>query len=214
MKLPREGPILCVAPHADDVELGCGGTISRAIEEEVDVRIIVFSTVEESVPVGAPVTQLRDEFIRAMEALGVPGDHLIVESYPVRRLSSFRQEVLDRLIALGREISPELILAPGSSDVHQDHQVVHAECLRAFKGLSLLGYEAPWNNVTFSTNAFVTLEERHIEAKWRALGEYQSQFDLGRPYFTREFVYGLASVRGVQVRATYAEAFEAVRLRI
>lgn len=163
---------------------------------------------------GEPVTQLQDEFIRSMKSLGVRGDRLIVEGYPVRRLHSYRQEVLDKLIELERAIEPKLILAPASSDVHQDHQVVHAECLRAFKGLTLLGYEAAWNQVTFTTNVFVTLEKRHIEAKWRALQEYHSQFELGRPYFTREFIFGLATVRGVQVKAPFAEAFEAVRVRI
>lgn len=214
MKLPVEAPILLVAPHTDDVELGCGGTIARAIEDGADVHVIVFSTVEESVPKGSPETLLRDEFIQAMGALGVRTDRLMVESYPVRRLNSYRQDVLDRLILLERAIQPQLILAPASTDSHQDHQVVHAECLRAFKGLTLLGYEAPWNQVTFSTNAFVTLEERHVDAKWKALQAYQSQFDLGRPYFTREFIYGLAKVRGVQAKAPFAEAFEAVRVRI
>jgi N-acetylglucosamine malate deacetylase 1 len=214
MRLPVDAPILMVAPHTDDVELGCGGTIARAIEEGGDVHVIVFSTVEESVPFGAPPTLLRDEFTRAMDSLGVLSDQLMVESYPVRRLNSFRQEVLDRLLIAERTIQPQLILAPASTDSHQDHQVVHAECLRAFKGVTLLGYEAPWNQATFSTDVFITLEERHIDAKWKALLMYQSQFELGRAYFTPEFIYGLATVRGVQAKAPFAEAFEAVRVRI
>jgi N-acetylglucosamine malate deacetylase 1 len=214
VRFPSDAPILLVAAHTDDVELGCGGTIARAIESGADVHVLVFSTVEESVPPGAPTTVLRDEFVKAMDSLGVSSDNVAVENHPVRRLNSFRQEVLDRLISLDRAIGPEVILAPASSDVHQDHQVVHAECLRAFKDRTLLGYEAPWNQVTFTTNAFVTLDERHIEAKWRALQAYQSQFELGRPYFTREFIFGLATVRGVQVKASFAEAFEAIRVRI
>ena len=105
-------PILLVAPHTDDVELGCGGTVARAVEGGANVYVVVFSTVEESVS-GEPVTQLQDEFIRSMKSLGVRGDRLIVEGYPVRRLHSYRQEVLDKLIELERAIEPKLILAPG-----------------------------------------------------------------------------------------------------
>ena len=209
-----DGTILAVAPHTDDAELGCGATLVRALEEHAEVHVLVFSTVEDSVPAGQPPTLLRDEFLDSMRTLGVPPDRLQVEGYPVRRLNSHRQEVLDTLIAVRRRIGPDIVLAPASSDVHQDHQVVHQECLRAFKDLTLLGYENPWNHVTFSANAFVTLEERHIDAKWEALQAYRSQLEMGRPYFTRSFIEGLATVRGVQVHAPYAEAFEAVRVRI
>jgi len=208
------GRILAVAPHTDDAELGCGGTLARALEEGAEIHVLVFSTVEDSVPPGQPVTLLRDEFLESMRTLGVPEERLTIEGYPVRRLNSFRQEVLDTLISVRRRIEPDIVLAPASSDVHQDHQVVHHECLRAFKELTLLGYENPWNHVTFSANAFVTLEARHLDAKWEALQAYRSQFDLRRPYFTKEFVQGLATVRGVQVHAPFAEAFEAVRVRM
>jgi LmbE family N-acetylglucosaminyl deacetylase len=107
-----------------------------------------------------------------------------------------------------------MVFSAASTDVHQDHQVVHAECLRAFKDRTFFGYEAPWNHVTFTANAFVALEERHVEAKWSALQAYRSQFELERPYFSRDFIWGLAKVRGVQVKAPYAEAFEAIRVRI
>lgn len=214
MKLPTDAPILIVAAHTDDAELGCGGTIARAIEDGADVHVAVFSTVEDSVPAGSSPTLLRDEFFEAMTRLGVTSDNLTVEGYPVRHLTSHRQEILDALISLGRSIEPAMVLASASSDVHQDHQVIHAECLRAFKDRTFLGYEAPWNHVTFAANAFVALEERHVEAKWRALEAYRSQFELQRPYFSREFIWGLAKVRGVQVKAPFAEAFEALRVRI
>jgi hypothetical protein len=52
-----------------------------------------------------------------------------------------------------------------------------------------------------------------LQAKWEALQAYKSQFELGRPYFSREFIEGLARVRGVQVKSPYAEAFEVMRLK-
>lgn len=214
MSIFGDGPILFVSPHTDDVELGCGGTIARALDEGAEVHVLVFSAAEESRPAGSPVTVLRDEFGAAMSALGVPGSNLQIEGFPVRRLSDHRQEVLDELITVRARVRPAVVFAPASSDVHQDHQVVNAECLRAFKDVTVWGYELPWNHVGFDANAFVRLERRHLDAKWRALQEYKTQFDLGRPYFSREFIEALALVRGTQIKVPLAEAFEVVRMRV
>ena len=83
------------------------------------------------------------------------------------------------------------------------------EALRAFKKTSILGYEEPWNNLTFDNQVFVTLQERHVQAKARAFACYVSQ--SGRPYAEEGFFLSLARCRGVQIGRPYAEAFETVR---
>lgn len=205
--------VLILAPHTDDSELGCGGTIARLIEEGKQVVVSIFSTAEESVPKGEPRDTLKNEFLQAISVLGVRLENTFVHGYPVRRLFDYRQEVLEELVRLRRTICPDLVLLPSGHDVHQDHQVVYAEGLRAFKDITVLGYELPWNHVTFSAQAFVTLEQAHIDLKWQALQEYQSQLNLKRPYFSREFIEGLAKVRGVQIKAEWAEAFEVLRIK-
>ncbi len=205
--------VLVLAPHTDDAELGCGGTIARLLQSGANVFVAAFSTAEDSLPPGAPVTQLRDEFLEAMRILGVPDSNVIVYGYPVRRLSYHRQEVLEDLVKLRRRINPDTMLLPSSSDLHQDHQVLCAEGLRLSKDLTVWGYELPWNHITFSAQAFVTLERCHLERKWAALQAYRSQLQLGRPYFCRSFVEGLVRVRSVQVHSEFAEAFEVIRIK-
>ena len=78
------------------------------------------------------------------------------------------------------EINPDLIFMPDLSDVHQDHATIATEGLRAFKFSSILSYELPWNNLSFTTSSFVHLEENHVQTKVRALNEYKSQ--AHRPY--------------------------------
>ncbi len=204
---------LVLAPHTDDAELGCGGSIARFLEEKRDIRVAVFSTADASLPKGSPTNLLREEFKNAMVKLGVPKGNLHVYNYPVRKLSYHRQEVLEELVKLGHKLDPDMVFLPSGSDLHQDHQVLHAEGLRAFKDVSLWGYELPWNHVTFSAQAFVTLEKRHIEKKWSALSAYKSQFSLRRSYFSRDFIVGLARVRGTQVKSEYAEAFDVTRIK-
>jgi LmbE family N-acetylglucosaminyl deacetylase len=205
--------VLVLAPHTDDAELGCGGTIARLLTDGADVFVAAFSTAEESLPPGAKPNRLRDEFLAAMQTLGIPHDNALVFEYPVRRLSYYRQELLEELVKLRKQIDPNMVFLPSSSDLHQDHQVLNAEGLRCFKDMTVWGYELPWNNIGFPAQAFVTLEPCDLQAKWEALQAYKSQFELGRPYFSREFIEGLARVRGVQVKSPYAEAFEVMRLK-
>jgi LmbE family N-acetylglucosaminyl deacetylase len=205
--------LLVLTPHTDDAELGSGGTIARCLENGTEIFVAVFSTAKESLPPGSDPCRLRNEFRAAMKVLGVRQDNLVVYDYPVRRLSYHRQEVLEELIKLRRDINPDAIVMPSGNDIHQDHQVLYAEGRRAFKDLTVLGCDLPWNQLTFSAQAYITLELRHLQRKWDALKEYKSQFQLGRQYFSWEFLEGLARVRGTQIRAQYAEAFEVVRVR-
>ena len=175
------------------------------------VHVAAFSTAEESLPAGSHSGRLEKEFFDSMGRLGVARDQLFVYHYTVRRLSYSRQEVLEEMVKLGKDIKPDAVFLPSVSDLHQDHQVVHLEGLRAFKHLTIFGYELPWNHISFSANAFVKLEQRHIDAKWRALQAYESQIELSRSYFTRTFVEGLARIRGTQVKTVFAEAFEVTR---
>lgn len=206
--------LLVLAPHTDDAELGCGATMARFLDDGSEVYVAAFSTAEESLPPGSYPTQLRDEFLKSMEILGVPEKNLFIYGHPVRKLAAHRQDVLETLIELRRTIKPDMVIGPAASDVHQDHQVLSAEGLRAFKELTLLGYELPWNHIDFRANAFVTVEQCHIDSKLRALRAYNSQIQLGRPYFAQDFITGLARIRGTQVKADFAEAFELVRIRI
>ena len=206
--------LLVLAPHTDDAELGCGGTIARLLDEGTQVFVATFSTAEGSLPPGSAANRLEVEFMEAMGRLGIPDSQLRVYHYPVRRLSSYRQEVLEEVVQLGKDFQPDAVFLPSGSDLHQDHQVVSMEGLRAFKHLTVLGYELPWNHIQFTASAFFTLERSHLDAKWDALKCYTSQIELGRPYFTQEFIESLARVRGTQVKVAFAEAFEIIRFTI
>ncbi len=205
--------VLLLAPHTDDAELGCGGTMARMLEEGVQIYVAAFSTARASLPPGSDPDLLRNEFQAAMASLSIPPEQLFVYDYEVRKLSYSRQEVLEELVRLRAQIRPDMVLLPSGSDLHQDHQVVYNEGLRAFKEITVWGYELPWNHITFSAQAFVTLEKKHLDKKWGALQLYESQFAKQRGYFSEEFIYGLAKVRGTQVRAEFAEAFEVIRTK-
>lgn len=205
--------ILVLSPHTDDGHLGAGGTISRFIEEGKEVFYIVFSASEKSVPEAYPKNILERECKNANEILRVPSKNLVMMHYEVRKFPLHRQEILEDICKLNKEIAPDLVLTPSSVDLHQDHRVINMETLRAFKKTaSIWGYEHPWNNLSFTTDVFVALQKRHIQRKINALKQYKSQ--MFRDYMSKQYTRSLAFTRGMQIGFPLAETFELMRLII
>jgi LmbE family N-acetylglucosaminyl deacetylase len=177
--------VLVLAPHTDDGEFGCGGTMARLVEAGAEIRYVAFSIATKSLPEGFAPDTLAREVREATAELGIPESHLTVHDFEVRTF-------------------------PSHHDVHQDHQVIAAEGLRAFKRTTILGYEIPWNNYDFAYQAYVALEQRHVERKAAALAHYASQ--QHRRYSDPEYIWNVARTHGINVNREYAEAFQVYRL--
>lgn len=199
--------ILIVSPHTDDGELGCGGAAAKFIEEGDRVDYVALSCCEKSVPPEYPADILVHEVKAATRILGI--DNPVVLDFEVRDFPGQRQKILDALIVLRREIEPDIVFAPSRYDTHQDHKTTIDEVMRAFKNCTILGFEQPWNNITFNTLAFIPITKDNLGKKIRALKCYKTQ--LGRNYFNEEFIRGLAVTRGTQIEVPFAEAFEVIK---
>jgi LmbE family N-acetylglucosaminyl deacetylase len=153
---------LVLAPHTDDGEFGCGGTMARLVEAGCDVRYVAFSIATRSLPPGFPPDTLAREVAEATAELGIPAKSLTVHDFDVRTFPQRRQDILELLVALWEEWEPDVVFQPSLHDVHQDHRTVAEEGLRAFKRTTILGYEIPWNNFDFEYQWYAALEQRHI----------------------------------------------------
>ncbi|MEX2161699.1 MAG: PIG-L deacetylase family protein [Anaerolineales bacterium] len=207
---PEVKRVLVLAPHPDDGEFGCGGTLARLCEQGAEVFYSAFSLCEPSLPPGFSKQNIENELIAAAAKLGISDDHVHVSDYPVRRFSEFRQDVLEEIIKAKEKIQPDLVFLPCAFDTHQDHQVIRAEGLRAYKQTSVLGYELPWNTRDFQSSLICKLDEQQIRKKIDALTCYKSQ--QFRTYFQEDFILSLARVRGTQIAHRFGEAFEIFRL--
>lgn len=201
--------ILILAPHTDDGELGCGATIAKAIDQKAKVYYVAFSTADESVPKKFPSNQLEIEVKKATKKLGILPANLFVYKFRVRKLNYVRQEILEELIKLRKKIKPDIVFLPSSKDIHQDHITVTQEGIRAFKNVSILGYELIWNNLSFDTDCFIEISKKQLNRKIAALNEYKTQ--EGKAYVDPKFIESLAVVRGTQIGMKYAETFEVIR---
>jgi LmbE family N-acetylglucosaminyl deacetylase len=204
--------ILILSPHTDDAELGCGGSIAKFVEEGHNLFWVVFSTAEDSLPKNLPKDTLKKEFLNVLHDIGIKENKYEIFNYKVRNLHKHRQEILENLITIRKTFTPDLVIGPSINDYHQDHQVVANEMIRAFKTTSsIISYELPWNHITFNTQLFVKLKDKHLSKKYNRLRKYESQFLLNKSYFSEDFIYGFASTRGIQCNSKYAEAFEVIR---
>jgi LmbE family N-acetylglucosaminyl deacetylase len=122
---------LVLAPHTDDGEFGCGGTMARLVEAGAEVRYVAFSIATRSLPDGFPPDTLAREVREATTELGIPAENLTVHDFDVRTFPAHRQAILELLIEIWNDWSPDCVFQPSLHDVHQDHQTIASEGLRA-----------------------------------------------------------------------------------
>lgn len=199
--------ILVLAPHTDDAELGAGGVIAKAVAEGAQVTSVAFSDCRESVPPGFDPLVLRKEVVAAHGHLGVSDVRVL--DFKVRHFPQNRQEILDSMLELRKELQPDLVLVPMRSDIHQDHETISREALRAFKHATIWGYECPWNNLTLDNALLIALTEEQLAQKVQAVAAYASQGF--RSYANELTIRSLATIRGVQMGVPLAESFEVIR---
>ncbi len=200
--------ILVLAPHTDDMEFGCGATIKKMADAGNSISVLVFSTCGQSLPPGFTVEDIKNEQYLASSYVGVPEDNITIYDFPVRRFDSHRQDILEILVQFKRDNSVTQVFVPSRTDIHQDHSVICREAMRAFKDVSLLGYELPWNDFSSSHNFFHDISSAQLNAKLEAIECFRSQ--QHRTY-DANVMRSLAITRGMQIKRNYAEAFELIR---
>src|SRR5512140_2585358 len=118
---------LVLAPHTDDGEFGCGGTMARLAEGGCDVRMVAFSIATRSLPPGFAPDTLAREVREASAEIGIPPENLTVHDFDVRTFPDHRQEILELLVATWEDWQPDVVFQPSLHDVHQDHQTIAPE---------------------------------------------------------------------------------------
>jgi LmbE family N-acetylglucosaminyl deacetylase len=194
--------ILAIGAHPDDIELGCGGTISAASKLGKRVIAVFMSKGEQS---GNPEVRPK-ESIEALALLGVK--EVYFGDFPDSEIPCSRQAI-DFLEAFFVANKPDTVLTHTVNDIHQDHRQVGWLSVSAFRNAPrLLAYETPRVTQAFSPTYFVDITNC-VNDKWSALKCHFSQ--KTKRYITYESMVNLASFRGSQVSLPAAEAFEVVR---
>ena len=209
LSLAGERPLrlLALGAHADDIEIGCAGTLLRWIGEGRvgQIQWVVLSgdelrdgeaaagakAVTGAVPASVVLHRFRDGFF--------PYDGAAIK------------EAFESIKA---SFDPDVILTHRRGDLHQDHAMVGQLTSQTFRNHLILEYEIPkWDADLTPPNVYVALTEATARRKAELIGEaFRSQTD--RHWFSAETFLGLARLRGIECRAPdgYAEGFHARKL--
>lgn len=200
--------VLCMGAHSDDIEIGCGGTLLRLLEEHPGSHVtwVVFSA-----------TGVRvEEAQRSADAFLASAGKADVE------LNAFREsyfphvaaDIKDAFERLKVRTKPDIVFAHRNDDMHQDHRVVADLTWNTFRNHLILQYEIPkYEGDLGKPSVFVPLPLRTAERKVQLLQEhFPSQHH--RTWFHPDTFHGLMTVRGVECNAPErrAEAFYARKL--
>jgi N-acetylglucosamine malate deacetylase 1 len=189
---------LFVASHADDLELCCGGYISRQIECGFEVTILCLSQIYNGIC-------LRGEWLQSMAVL--KPDHFELHNFKVRDFQLYRQQILQLLYDYSKS-NYDYVITHSANDFHIDHKIVGEESIRAFKHCNLITYLAQWNQRTYHNNYFVELTESNLNKKIEAITCYKSQSE--KNYTSPDYIRANAVNNGVIAGVKYAEAYEVI----
>jgi LmbE family N-acetylglucosaminyl deacetylase len=194
--------VLCLGAHADDIEIGCGGTVLQLIESSPGIEVdwvVLTATGERS-----------DEAAASAERFlaGAGASRVRIEDFRERYLPH-QPELKEWFDEFGRENAPDLVICPWGGDAHQDHRTVSELVGNTFRDQLVLEYEIPkFDGDLGRPSVYVHLEHRHAEEKVTAIIDgFPSQ--KRREWFTEETFRALLRLRGIESRAPsgLAEAF-------
>ncbi len=145
-----------------------------------------------------------------MSALGLPQDNVFLEKFETRRFPAQRQDILEYMIKVNKTISPDIVFVHTKSDLHQDHNTVTEEALRAFRGITVLGFDVIRSSYGFFPNLYAQVNETDVQEKIKALSRYETY--TGKYYFNPEVTRATLLRNGALCECQYAEGFETLRI--
>ena len=195
--------VLCLGAHADDIEIGAGGTI--------------LGWIASGVLIDAYWCVLSASGARAGEAEASAITFLAGAATTKIELGQFKDSffpyqgglIKEWITELSARINPDVIFTHGRNDMHQDHRELCMLTSSAFRNHLILEYEIPkWDGDFEWANFYMPLKaevlERKIELLLAHFGTQRS-----KDWFDAEVFRGIARLRGMECRSPerYAEAF-------
>ncbi len=203
VRLQDVNTVLCLGAHADDIEIGCGGSLMQMIDANPHFHVhwCVFS--------GDPVR--KKEALASAEHFVSGAEKSSVETFDFRD-SYFPDQWADIkncFADLSKRIKPDLIFSHRPDDRHQDHRVVSELTWCTFRDHLILEYEIPkYEGDLGNPNWYLPISKRYCGKKITTLLDcFESQLD--KPWFDAELFRSLMRIRGSECNSTsrYAEAF-------
>lgn len=224
MQISDNNNILVIAPHPDDEILGCGGTIRRFANEEMNVFILVVTRGKPEVYSDDKVKNVRNEALKAHQIVGVKQTFFL--EYPAPELDQIPiSKIANDISKLIIELNIGTVFLPHRGDIHMDHQVVYSAGLVAcrpvndnpvqsvfcYETLSETEWASPEGDAVFIPTLYINIGNSFRD-KLKAMKCFQSQIrEFPNPRSLKS-IEALANFRGSTVGCEFAEAFMTIRI--
>ena len=200
---PRVTRVLALGSHADDIEIGCGGSLLALTRARADVEVTW-------IVLGA-------DGVREQEARSSAEVFLSASTKSEVMVHGFRDgffpyvggEIKDVFEELKRRVHPDVIFTHTRNDLHQDHRIVCELTWNTWRDHLILEYEIPKYDGDLGTpNLFVPVSQELAAEKVRLLRDAFASPGT-KHWFEDELFLGLMRLRGMEGRSPsgYAEAF-------
>jgi LmbE family N-acetylglucosaminyl deacetylase len=197
--------VLFIGAHPDDIEIGCGALLHQ-IAAQTEVLCVTLSDNQKN----PDLQNVKSEHLKAMAVLGVPSDRVVFGPFTTRVFPDSRQEILEYFLKLRRDFGPDLIFVHSRNDIHQDHNVITEEALRAYRGITVLGFDVVRSSYGFFPHFLVEVTEADVSKKVEALSQYETYRD--RYYFNAELTRSIMVRHGALAERPFAEGFDILRI--
>jgi len=197
--------VLFLGAHPDDIEIGCGALIHH-IAKKTEVLCVTLSDNQKN----PDLQNVKNEHVQSMKALGVTEEKVVFGSFTTRIFQESRQEILEYFLKLRKDFKPDLIFTHSKQDVHQDHNTMTDEALRAFRGITVLGFDVVRSSYGFFPHFLVEVTEEDVNKKIEALSKYETYKD--RYYFNSELTRSIMVRHGALAEVPFAEGFDILRI--
>ncbi len=200
--------ILAIGSHPDDIEFGCGGTLSKYSENGHKVYMLVLSKGDRG---GDPEVRQKEQEASA-RILKV--EKLFFNDYIDTEIVQ-SQKLIAGIEGFLKDVKPDFIFVHYFDDTHQDHRNLSESTVSATRHIqNVLFYEGPTTQ-NFTPNVYVDIT-KVLDKKLECLNAHISQV-------SKTNIEGLSIIdaansaahfRGIQGRVSFAEAFHSLRLFI
>ena len=197
--------VLFLGAHPDDIELGCGALLHHIVRQTEVLCVTLSDNLK-----NPDLQNIKSEHFDSMSVLGVPKEKIVLGPFTTRVFPNARQEILEYFLSLRRDFKPDLIFVHSKQDVHQDHLTMTDEALRAFRGITVLGFDVVRSSYGFFPHFLVEVTEEDVNKKIEALACYETYRD--RYYFNRELTRSIMVRHGALAECPLAEGFDILRI--
>lgn len=195
--------VLCLGSHPDDIEIGCGGSILRLIEEIHNIQFywVVLSADQDR---NKEAYESANVFLK-----DVKSKKIAVKDFRQCYFPFIGMTIKEYFEELKQTFSPDVIFTHYYDDAHQDHRLISSLTWNTFRDHLILEYEVPKYDGDLGTpNFFVHLTESICRKKIaHILGIFKTQRE--KQWFTEDTFLSVLRLRGIESNAPskYAEAF-------